>query len=119
MIDFACYRETYRGNAIPEQEFPRLVQRAGELLSRYKRIYTDTPPTETAEKFALCAMAETLWYFENVKNGTAGAVTSASIGSISVGYAPAGGNDLSPKAQAAALYAAAQQYLDIYRGCGV
>ena len=117
MPDFAFYHTEYRGTSLPETEFPRLIQRAGETLSRYKRLYTVTAPTETSEAMALCAMAETLWYFENVLSGSAGAVSSASIGSVSFSYAGAQSVDPSPKAQAAELYRAAGQYLDIYRGC--
>ena len=46
----------------------------------------------------------------------AGAVTSASVGSVSVSYGGVSTLDLSPKGQARELYDAARRYLDIYRG---
>ena len=44
------------------------------------------------------------------------AVTSASIGSVSVSYGNIASIDLSRSGQARELYDAARRYLDIYRG---
>lgn len=118
MADYQFYTEHYLGASIPEEEFPRLIQRAGEQLARYRRIYTVEAPEEESEDMALCAMADSLYYFEAAQNGSAGAVSSASIGSVSVSYGTSGGIDLSPKGQFRELYRCASLYLTIYRGCG-
>ena len=118
MTDFEFYRTQYMGDSIAEADFPRLIRRAGETLARYKRIYSVTSPQEDAEAMALCAMADALAYYEAALNGAGGAVSSASIGSVSVSYAgTASAADLSQEAQAAELFRCACMYLDIYRGC--
>ena len=115
MIDYKFYQSTYNGSSITEQEWPACSARAEEQLARYKRIYTVTPPEETSEAMAVCAMAEVVAAITAAQNGT-GAVASASIGSVSVSYGNAAVIDLSPKGQARELYSAACRYLDIYRG---
>lgn len=65
----------------------------------------------------MCAMAETLYGFDLLANGTGGPVQSASIGSVSVSYGGAAQTaDLSPKGQERELYRCACRYLDICRG---
>ena len=118
MVDFKFYTETYRGSSVPASDWPLFEARAAEQLIRYKRIYTVTAPDENAEDMAVCAMADALAYFIAAQNGTGGAVSSASIGSVSVSYGGAGVMDLSPKAQERELYRCACRYLDIYRGVG-
>ena len=119
MVDFAFYTNNYKGSSIPEVDFPVFAQRAQEQLNRYKRIYTVTAPEETSEAMAVCAMADALAYFTAAQNGTGGAISSASIGSVSVSYGSAeAAVDLSPKAQEKELYRCACLYLDIYRGVG-
>lgn len=79
---------------------------------------TVVTPQVVCEAMAVCAMADNLAYFTAAQNG-AGAVTSASIGSVSVSYAGASNAvDLSPKGQAKELYRSASLYLDFYRGVG-
>lgn len=120
-ISYGFYSESYRGNAIPEEEFPRYMARAEEQLSRYRRIYTVTVPEDLpdGEVRAVCAMAEALYGFDLIASGEAGPVQSAAIGSVSVSYgAPAQAVDISPKGQARELYRCAIRYLDIYRGAG-
>lgn len=118
MPGYNFYKETYMGNSISEEDFPRLAKRAGEQLARYKRIYTVTPPDENAEDMAVCAMADALAYYEAVQNGQGGPVSAASIGSVSVSYAGAGNAvDTSQAAQERELYRCACLYLDVYRGC--
>lgn len=112
MIDYAFYTDTYRGNLLQPEEFSRLIERAGVYLARLERVYTVTAPTENAREMALCAMAEAL---QSIESGTAGAVSSASIGSVSVTYATGNAEKAS---EAKTLYRAAGLYLDIYRGCG-
>ena len=121
MTGYEFYKKTYLGGSIPEVEFPRLAERAGEQLAQYKRIYTVTPPngSANAEDMAICAMADALYYFESAQNGTiTGPITSSSIGSVSVSYGSTTtvGVDLSTKGQAAELYRCACLYLNIYRG---
>lgn len=112
MADYTFYTNAYLGGSIPEADFPRLAKRAGEQLSRYKRLYTVTVPDASSENMAVCAMADAMYYFETVQN----APQSASIGSVSSSIGSR--VDISPKAQAAELYHCAALYLDIYRGCG-
>ena len=119
MADYEFYASVYMGDSIPENEFPRLAKRAGEQLSRYKRIYTVTAQDADAEDMAICAMADALAYYEAAQSGTGGPVSAASIGSVSVSYSgPANAVDTSQAAQERELYRCAKLYLDIYRGCG-
>lgn len=118
MADYTFYTNTYLGDSIPEADFPRLAQRAGEQLARYKRLYEVTAPETDSEDMAVCAMADALFYFETAQNSAGGPVSSASIGSVSVSYSGASGGsmDLSAAGQAKELYRCASLYLDIYRG---
>ena len=120
MADYTFYTKTYMGGSIPEAEFPRLAKRAGDQLARYKRIYRVTAPELDSEDMAVCAMAEALYGFELIANGEGGAVQSASIGSVSVGYSSGGSQavDMTPAGQARELYRTACLYLEIYRGVG-
>lgn len=118
MLNYEFYCTQYMGESISECDFSRLIRRAGETLARYKRIYSVTAPEENSEAMALCAMADSLAYYEAALNGAGGAVSSASIGSVSVSYAgAASAADLSQSAQETELFRCACLYLDIYRGC--
>ena len=118
-VSYLFYTAEYGGDGIPDEEtFDWLAKRAAAQLARYRRIYTVTAPEDDSERMALCAMADALYYFACAQNGTGGPVSSASIGSVSVSYGASGSVDISPAAQARALYRAAALYLDIYRGCG-
>lgn len=75
-----------------------------------------TTAQDTCEAMAICAMADAYAFFVAAQNG-AGAVASASIGSVSVSYG-GGSVDVSPKAQERELYRCACTYLEIYRGVG-
>lgn len=120
MVEYAFYISAYHGGAISEEEWPDVEARAADQLRRYKRLYTVTAPEEDAESMAICAMAEALHNIDLIVSGEAGAVQSASIGSVSTTYgsAAAAAVDVSEKGQAKALYRAACLYLDIYRGVG-
>ena len=118
MVDFTFYQETYRGTSLTPEEFQVFGRRAEEQLARYKRIYTVTAPDENAEALAVCAMADALVYFCDAQNGSGGAVSGASIGSVSVSYGGRQAVDCSPKAQERELLRCARLYLDIYRGVG-
>ena len=115
MVNYEFYVNTYRGCSIPDQEFDFFATRASDQLKQYKRMYAVESPDADSEKMAMCAMADVMYAITAAQNG-GGAVTSASIGSVSVSYGTAATVDLSPKGQARELYAAACRYLDIYRG---
>ena len=118
MVDLEFYLNVYHGESIPQDNWAGYEARASAQLSRYNRIYTVKAPEENSEAFAVCAMAEALYSFDLIANGEGGAVSSASIGSVSVSYGSGVVNsvDISPKAQALELYRCACLYLDIYRG---
>ena len=115
MVDYNFYKNTYCGGSISVEEWPVFAARAQDQLNKYKRIYAVTPPEETSEAMAVCAMADILAYFTDVQSGT-GAVASTSIGSVSVSYGSVGAVDISPKAQEKELYRCAAQHLEICRG---
>ena len=118
MVDFTFYQETYRGTSLTPEEWQIFGRRAEEQLARYKRIYTVTAPESDSEGLAVCAMADALAYFCAAQNGSGGAVSSASIGSVSVSYGGGQTVDCSPRAQERELMRCARLYLDIYRGVG-
>lgn len=118
MVDYGFYTDTYKGASIQPLDWDLFEKQAASQLDKYKRIYTVTAPEKHSEAMAVCAMADALAYFTAAQNGAAGAVNSASIGSVSVSYGSASGVDLSPKGQERELYRCACQYLDIYRGVG-
>lgn len=114
MPDYSFYITQYLGDSISGDDFPRLAKRAAAKLERYKRIYTVTAPDELAENMAICAMVDTLNYYETAQDPCNGSVSSAKVGSVSVSYNTV---DVSEKAQEHELYTSACLYLDIYRGC--
>lgn len=118
MVEYSFYIDTYKGVSVTVEEWPLFEARATEQLARYKRIYAVTAPEDNSEALAVCAMADALAYFTAAQNGTGGAVSSASIGSVSVSYGGASAVDLSPRGQARELLRCAKLYLDIYRGVG-
>lgn len=119
MVDFEFYVQTYHGGTISAEEWPAVEREAYATLSKYKRRYKITIPEETpdAESMAVCSMAEAL-YFNAATEAGQGAVSSASIGSVSVSYAGSSSIDMSEKGKERRVYNAACLYLDIYRGCG-
>lgn len=119
MVEYQFYTDTYHGGAITAEEWPTVEREASATLAKYKRRYTVTAPKETpdAENMAVCAIAEAL-YFNETNEAGKGAVSSASIGSVSVSYAGSSSIDMTEKGKANRVYNAACLYLDIYRGCG-
>ncbi len=116
MYDF--YLNTYCGRAISVEEFPELMARAKDKLAHYRRIYR-VEGDEAMEKMALCAMAETIGYFDAAQNGSGG-LRYASVGTVSVsGKGIYSQVDISPKAQEKELYRTASMYLTVYRGTGL
>lgn len=119
MVDYDFYVNVYRGCSVSCEDWFMLERRASEQLARYKRIYNVTAPEKDSERLAVCAMMDAMAYFIAAQNGSGGAVSSASIGSVSVSYAGAANAvDLSPKGQERELLRCARQYLKIYRGVG-
>ena len=124
MVDYDFYIGTFRGGSISVEDWPAFEARAADQLGRYKRIYTVTVPDgqPDAESMAICAMADTLYFYAVAQNGGAGGpVSSVGVGSVSTGYAApvaVSALDVSPKAQARELYRVACEYLDFYRGVG-
>ena len=119
MTSYDFYQNTYRGSAIPEEEWPGYAARAAAQLARYKRIYQVNTSRPRSGDMAVCAMAEAFYSFDLLANGEGGPIQSASIGSVSVSWGSAGHSlDLSPRGRERELYRCASQYLDIYRGCG-
>lgn len=118
MVSYDFYLDNYFGTSIPDEEWDLFEKRAEETLRRFQRTYSVTPFVTDGEKMAVCAMADALAYFTAAQNGAGGAVSSASIGSVSVSYQNKDAVDLSPKGQERELLRCARQYLDIYRGVG-
>ena len=91
MLDYTFYRESYLGESIPEEAFPRLVKRAQDQLAYWKDLYavSPRPGIEEAEACALCAVAEAMYEFEKEDEGRG--LARVSVGSVSETYvAPAG-----------------------------
>lgn len=116
MVDFEFYQTVYQGGTIQtEREFRELEREAEAQLRRYKRIYTVRCRCKANEKMAVCAMCDSLYGFQMAQCG--GAVSSASIGSVSTSYNTAD-VDVSAKAQSRELLHRAGLYLEISRGVG-
>ena len=117
-VDYAYYTDIYLGNAILEKAFPGMALRAAEVLRRYQRNYRIADTDEDSLKNAVCAIADTMDYFEKAQSGNA-AVQSVSIGSVSTSYGNnTAGLDISPRAMEKEMYRRACDYLHIYRGVG-
>ena len=106
MIDHGFYTKQYLGTLIPATAFPEAVNRAGDALERFRRIYRVTGSGEVAQNMALCAMAEAVYL--HAKRG--GGITSATVGNASVRYTD------KPKSLDRQLLEKASIYLDICRG---
>lgn len=121
MVEYSFYTDTYHGGSISAEEWPAAEREASATLERYKRIYTVTSPdgSQDAESMAICSMAEALAFNAKAEAGHGGAVSSASIGSVSTSYAGASSVDMTEKGKANRVYNAMVLYLDVYRGVGV
>ena len=114
---YRFYRETYRGSGLSAEEFPQFLARAQDYLAGLKSRYV-TQGDETAEKMALCALADAMAYYDAARNGQGG-LRYASVGTVSVsGKGVYSAVDISPRAQERELYRRAGRYLQIYRGSG-
>ncbi len=107
MVDFAFYRDSYLGSAIPENQFPAMASRAEAELERIKRRFRVSSHGSDSEGMALCAMAEALYRSQSRRG-----ISTASVGSVSVRYQDADPQKLLQRE----LYHCAGIYLDIYRG---
>lgn len=88
MPDYTFYREKYLGEDIPEPDFPRLIQRAGDELARMRDLYAVAPrqgmDPDTAQEMALCAIADAMYEFE--QEDEARGLGSITVGSVSETY---------------------------------
>lgn len=90
--DYAFYTDEYYGNAIPEEDFPRLAFRASVFIYAYTRGISDEVTGRDMEmvKQATCAIAE-IMLDESIMEASAfsggQAVSSESVGSWSKSYA--------------------------------
>ena len=109
MADFAYYKDTYLGTAIPEKTFPQMAKRAEEALQRMQRLYLVKASGADSRNMAICAMAEAAYAASKRRSG----VTSASVGEVSVHY---GNTESADKALQRQLYEKASIYLEISRG---
>ena len=111
----AFYRDVYRGSSLTGEELPELMARSEDWLRSLENKYRVTG-SETDRRMALCALAETLSYFDAAQNGK-GALRYASVGTVSIsGKGIYSLLDISPQAQEKELYRVAGRYLEIYRG---
>ena len=111
----AFYRDVYRGSSLTGEELPELLARSEDWLRALERKYRVTG-TETDRRMALCALAETMSYFDAAQNGR-GALRYASVGTVSIsGKGIYNMLDISPAAQEKELYRTAGKYLEVYRG---
>ena len=88
MPDFSFYTETYLGSAIPEEEFPSLVQKADYRLEQltFGRHRDPYLPAATVLRvnLALCAIAELL-YSQETSSGPDAAAAAIGISEERVG----------------------------------
>lgn len=137
--DYAFYTNEYFGNAISEDEFPRMASRASDYIYAYTKGISDTVTGRDMEMVqkATCAIAEIVNDETNMTSNafTGGAkVSSESVGSWSRSYATASlsGTEVEyiekRKLDALTLYLGnlsafasifrVRSYPNIQRGCG-
>lgn len=138
--DYQFYTTTYYGDTVPESDFPKYAERAGDRIDSitFDRLVNGFPEEEravTKVKKAVCAVAEALYQIDQIKKAsmeTVGTVTredgtviskavsSISSGSESISFATgSSGNTESIYGQAAVdkkvesvlLYQVATEYL--------
>lgn len=115
MVAYEFYRSTYHGGVISSADWIAAEHEAQAHLARYKRIYRVNVASEELENLAVCAMADVLVSYAET-NVAGGAVTSASIGSVSESYGGTSSAEDRAMRQEKDLYKAACLYVDIYRG---
>lgn len=97
--DYAFYRDTYLGNQITEQDFPRLVTRAGAYLDEVTGGQAAEHADNESIKLAACAVAEAVQV-----NEQGGELASQSVGSWSKTYQTSGKGPGRRMYEAACLY---------------
>lgn len=97
MVDYDYYINTYLGNTISSDDFPRLAARATAYLRGIS--CAAEHPDDEAVKMAVCAVAEA-WQ----RNEEGGEIISQSVGSWSRTYASTGRSKDSVLLEAARLY---------------
>ena len=123
-VTYAYYTDAYGGNAIEAEDWTGYEAKARSYLVKLDTLSRVTPygDEETAWKMALCAVAEQYQNFDIAANGAAsgGAVSSASIGTVSVSYdlTRNGAIDLSIGGREASLLDSVRTYLHVYAGVG-
>lgn len=135
--DYEYYKDTYLGNSITEEDFPRLSLRASSFLDYYTQGRAAKNADLDALKMACCAVAEQYQAIDAAQalatksltaalSDSSGELQSQTVGSWSKSYR-SGGESAAQAATAAAsarslLSAAAAQYLAgtglLYRGGG-
>ena len=121
-VTYAYYTGTYGGSAIEQGDWTGYEAKARSYLVKLGTRSSVTPygDEETAWKMALCSLAEQYQNFDIAANGaaSAGAVESASIGTVSVSYdlTRNGAVDLSIGGREASLLDAVRNYLHVYVG---
>lgn len=115
--DYAYYTNSYFGNSIKEDDFPRLEMRAGEQIIYLTNNKVETALASDAVKNAVCAVAEVLNTHEQMSKDTQGnpipgPIRSEKVGGLSISYAvdSNGKSELSSRRQAE-IYSAAKLYL--------
>lgn len=98
--DFTFYTEEYKGKAIIEADFNRLVTRASSYLDSITQGRASSYSADNAVKMAACAVADA-W----LTNEQGGELQSQSVGSWSKSYA------VKAKSTDSRLYDAAKLYL--------
>ena len=98
MVDYEFYLNDYLGSAIPEKAFSGVAAQARHWLECFKSNYRVVSSGRSAEKLAMCAMAEALW--------------SRRSGELVFSGSKSGER----QALGRELYEKASIYLDIYRG---
>lgn len=106
--DYTYYTTMYLGNAISEEDFPRLAQRASECLDQltFGRAADATGDLQTAVKSACCAVAETVQ--RNETSQTNADVSTERVGDLSVTYARVSSREADRR-----VYNAAARYLSL------
>ena len=91
--DYTCYRTCFKGNAISEQDFDRVAERAADIISCATLGRSDGNLSEATAKRVKklnCALAEVMKNQETaneaVFSSDGGAVSSESVGSWSRSY---------------------------------
>lgn len=105
-IDYEFYKTAYYGDTVPEDEFPKYADRASDRIDMitFDRLVDGMPEDERSQtkiKKAVCALAETIYQIDKIKNAsmetvgtvvredgtvTGKAVSSVSSGSESISY---------------------------------